>query len=97
MPSALPMTLEGIKASSTTPLLGLELANISKLTQGGPQGLSYMWTGALSSLSPNALIYPTSVSLCPPSSPPAPVGNRWLTTALGCIILYSIQQMHRLA
>jgi hypothetical protein len=36
--------LEGEKAFSTTPVLSLELENISKMSKGGREGLSYMWT-----------------------------------------------------
>lgn len=41
------VSLDGEPAFPTTPVLSLELGNISKMSKGGREGLSYMWTGAL--------------------------------------------------
>lgn len=38
-------SLDGEPAFPTTPVLSLELENISKLSKGGREGLSYMWSG----------------------------------------------------
>jgi len=40
------VSLDGEPAFPTTPVLSLELGNIGKMSKGGREGLSYMWTGA---------------------------------------------------
>lgn len=40
-------SLDGEPAFPTTPVLSLELENISKMSKGGREGLSYMWSGGL--------------------------------------------------
>lgn len=40
-------SLDGEPAFPITPVLSLELENISKMSKGGREGLSYMWSGGL--------------------------------------------------
>jgi hypothetical protein len=37
--------MDGSKAYPTTPVLKLDVDKIAAISTGGPQGLSYMWTG----------------------------------------------------